>query len=134
MKRPTKGYSSQEVALFPTMLDFFEPSTSPSRITSSPSHSHEPLPSPEPSIEHSLAPSFEHSPDHTTAAPTQPSPTQPSPTTGAEHHFPTPYDSPFHVVHSHRSDEGSLKLNELTNLITKLSERIGVLEDDLRKT
>ncbi|GJW40212.1 hypothetical protein Tco_0066057, partial [Tanacetum coccineum] len=64
--------------------------------------------------------------------PTQPSPTQPS--TGAEHHFPTPYDSHLHVVRSHGSDEGSLKLNELTNLITKLSDRIGVLEDDLRKT
>ncbi|GJT39008.1 hypothetical protein Tco_0938873 [Tanacetum coccineum] len=98
--------------------------TSPSRITSSPSHSPEPSPSP--------APSFEHSPDHTTAAPTQPSPTQPS--TGAEHHFPTPHDSPLHAIHSHGSDEGSLKLNELTNLVTKLSERIGVLEDDLRKT
>ncbi|GJS19219.1 hypothetical protein Tco_0447851 [Tanacetum coccineum] len=137
MKRPTKGYSGQEVDLFPTMLDVSEPSTSPSRITSSPSHSHEPSPSPEPSIEHSPAPSFEHSPDHTTAAPTQPSPTQPSPTqpsTGAEHHFPTPHDSPLHVVHSHGSDEGSLKLNELTNLVTKLSERIGVLEDDLRNT
>ncbi|GJR68528.1 hypothetical protein Tco_0014593 [Tanacetum coccineum] len=137
MKRPTKGYSGQEVDLFPTMLDVSEPSTSPSRITSSPSHSHEPSPLPEPSIEHSPAPSFEHSPDHTTAAPTQPSPTQPSPTqpsTRAEHHFPTPHDSPLHVVHSHGSDEGSLKLNELTNLVTKLSERIGVLEDDLRKT
>ncbi|GJR67230.1 integrase, catalytic region, zinc finger, CCHC-type containing protein [Tanacetum coccineum] len=33
-----------------------------------------------------------------------------------------------------KSDEGSLKLNELTNLVTKLSERIGVLEDDLKKT
>ncbi|GKF63638.1 hypothetical protein Tco_0187086, partial [Tanacetum coccineum] len=30
--------------------------------------------------------------------------------------------------------EGSLKLNELTNLVTKLSDRIGVLEDDLKKT
>ncbi|GKC10433.1 hypothetical protein Tco_1007215 [Tanacetum coccineum] len=98
MKRPTKGYSGQEVALFPTMLDVTKPSTSPSRITSSP------LPSPEPS--------FVHSPDNTTAAATQPSPTQPSP--GAEHHFPTPHDSPLHVVHSHGSDEGSLKLNELT--------------------
>ncbi|GKF26676.1 hypothetical protein Tco_0082570, partial [Tanacetum coccineum] len=29
---------------------------------------------------------------------------------------------------------GSLKLIELTNLVTKLSERIGVLEDDLMKT
>ncbi|GJS09903.1 hypothetical protein Tco_0366699 [Tanacetum coccineum] len=86
--------------------DVYEPSTSPSRITSSPSHSPEPSPSSEPSIEHSPASSFEQSPDHTTAAPTQPSPTQPSPTqlsptqpsptqpsTGAEHHFPTPHDS-----------------------------------------
>ncbi|GKF77050.1 hypothetical protein Tco_0229520, partial [Tanacetum coccineum] len=32
------------------------------------------------------------------------------------------------------SDEGSLKLIELTNLVAKLSERIGVLEDDLKKT
>ncbi|GJS41441.1 putative ribonuclease H-like domain-containing protein [Tanacetum coccineum] len=101
MKRPTKGYSGQEVALFPSMLDVSEPSTSPSRITSSPSYSPEPSPSPEPS--------FEHSPDHTTAAasqpsPTQPLPTQPSPTqplTGAEHHFPIPHDLPLHVVHSY---------------------------------
>ncbi|GJY04665.1 retrovirus-related pol polyprotein from transposon TNT 1-94 [Tanacetum coccineum] len=126
MKRPTKGYSGQEVALFPTMLDVTEPSTSPSRITSSPS------PSPEPSTQ--------HSPDHTTAAPTQPSPTQPSltqptqPSPGAEHNFPTPHDLPLHAVYSHRSDEGSLKLNELTTLVTKLSDRIRVLEDDLRKT
>ncbi|GJX43718.1 hypothetical protein Tco_0260394 [Tanacetum coccineum] len=42
--------------------------------------------------------------------------------------------SPLHAVHSHGSDEGSLKLNELTNLVTKLSERIRVLEDDLKKT
>ncbi|GKE70927.1 hypothetical protein Tco_1528999 [Tanacetum coccineum] len=116
------------------MLDVTEPSTYPSRITSSPS--------PEPSPSYSPAPSFEHTPEHTTAAPTQPSPTQPSPTqpsptqpsTRAEHHFPTPHDSPLHAVHSHASDKGSLKLNDLTNLVTKLSERIGVLEDDLRKT
>ncbi|GJZ26654.1 hypothetical protein Tco_0570907 [Tanacetum coccineum] len=135
IKRPTKGYSGQEVDLFPTMLDVTEPSTSPSRITSSPSHSPEPSPSPEPLP--SPVPTFEHSPNHTTAAPTQPSPTQPSPTqpsTGAEHHFPIPHDSPLYVVHSHGSDEGSLKLNELTNLVTKLFEGIGVLEDDLRMT
>ncbi|GJR43089.1 hypothetical protein Tco_1311192 [Tanacetum coccineum] len=81
--------------------------------------------------------SYEHSPDHTTAAPTQPSPTQPSPTQpspGVKQHFPTPHDSPLHVVHSHGSDEGSLKLNELMNLVTKLSNRVVVLEDDLRKT
>ncbi|GJU37214.1 hypothetical protein Tco_1185568 [Tanacetum coccineum] len=85
------------------------------------SHSHEPL--------------IEHSPDHTTAAVSFPSltqPTQPSPR--AEQHIPTPHDSPLHAVHSHGSDEGSLKLNELTNLVTKLSDRVAVLEDDLRKT
>ncbi|GJT39214.1 putative ribonuclease H-like domain-containing protein [Tanacetum coccineum] len=130
MKRPTKGYSGQEVALFPTMLDVTEPSTSPSRITSSPSHSHEPSPSPEPS--YSPEASYEHSPDHTTTAPTQPPPTQPSP--GVEQYFPTPHDSPLHAVHSHGSDEGSLKLIELTNLVTKLSDKVAVLEDDLRKT
>ncbi|GKB52967.1 hypothetical protein Tco_0903720 [Tanacetum coccineum] len=121
MKRPTKGYSGQEVALFPTMLNVSEPFTSPSRITSSPS------PSPEPSTE--------HSPDHTTATVSFPSPTQPTqPSPKTEQHIPTPHELPLHAVHLHGSDEGSLKLIELTNLVTKLSERIGGLEDDLKKT
>ncbi|GJY78608.1 putative ribonuclease H-like domain-containing protein [Tanacetum coccineum] len=126
--------SRQEVALFPTMLDVTEPSTSPSRITSSPSHSPEPSPShsPEHSPTHSPSPAPSPTPEHITAAPTQPSPTQPSP--GAEHHLPTPNESPIHVVHSHGSDEGRLKLNELTDLVTKLFDRIGVLEDDLKTT
>ncbi|GJX99511.1 hypothetical protein Tco_0356530 [Tanacetum coccineum] len=128
MKRPTKAFSGQEVALFPTMLDVSEPS---------PSHSpeHSPEPSPSHSPEHSPAPS--PTPEHITAAPSQPSPTHPSPTQpspGAEHHLPTPNESPIHVVHSHGSDEGRLKLNELTDLVTKLFDRIGVLEDDLKKT
>ncbi|GJU60896.1 hypothetical protein Tco_1238662 [Tanacetum coccineum] len=143
IKRPTKGFLGQEVALFPTMVDVTEPSTSPLRITSSPSHSpeHSPSPthspSPDTSPSHSPEHSTQHSPDNTTAAASQPSPTQTSsthPSPGAEHHFSPPYDSPLHVVHSYGSDEGSLKLNELMNLVTKLSDRIGVLEDDLKKT
>ncbi|GJX51772.1 hypothetical protein Tco_0278617, partial [Tanacetum coccineum] len=143
MKRPTKGYSGQEVALFPSMLDVAAPSTSPSRITSSPSHSpeHSPSPTPSPSPE----PTPAHTPSPTQPSPTQPSPTQPSPTQpsptqpsptqpGTEHHLPTPHDSPLHAVHSHGSDEGSLKLQELMNLVTTLSDRIGVLEADLMKT
>ncbi|GKC69614.1 hypothetical protein Tco_1115497 [Tanacetum coccineum] len=111
------------------MLNVYEPSTSPSRITSSPSYS------PEPSPSHSPAPSLGHSLDHTTAAVSFPSPIQPTqPLPGTEQHIPTLHDSPLHVVHSYGSDEGSLKLIELTNLVTKLSERIGVLEDDLKKT
>ncbi|GJU69821.1 hypothetical protein Tco_1256080 [Tanacetum coccineum] len=111
--RLTKGYTGVEIELFPTMLTSPPPepsptpSSSPSRITSSPSLSSEPF----------TAPTFE-----------------PQPSPDAEYHVPTPNESPLHVVHSHRSDEGSLKLNELTNLVTKLSERIGVLEDDLKKT
>ncbi|GKA51143.1 hypothetical protein Tco_0744339, partial [Tanacetum coccineum] len=129
IKRHTKGYSGQEVNLFPTMLNVSEPSTSPLRITSPPSYT------PEPSPSHSHAPLIEHSPDHTTAAVSFPSPTQPTQSSpGAEQHIPTPHDSPLHAVHSHGSDEGSLKLIELTNLVTKLSKRIRVLEDDLKKT
>ncbi|GKB16184.1 hypothetical protein Tco_0850107 [Tanacetum coccineum] len=133
MKRQTKGYSGQEVALFPSMLDVTAPSTSPSRITSSPSHSPEHSSSPTPSPLPDPTPA--HTPTPTQPSPTQPSPTQPSPTQpGIEHHLPTPHDSPLHVVHSHRSDEGSLKLQELMNLVTTLYDRIGVLEADLMKT
>ncbi|GKA65167.1 hypothetical protein Tco_0764874, partial [Tanacetum coccineum] len=135
MKRPTKGFSGQEVALFPTMLAVPAPSTSPSRITSSPT----PSPSPEPTPAHTPSPT---QPSPTQPSPTQPSPTQPSPTQpspphpspDAEHQVPTPHDSPLHAVHSHGSDEGSLQLQELMNLVTTLSDRIGALEDDLMKT
>ncbi|GJR08304.1 ribonuclease H-like domain-containing protein, partial [Tanacetum coccineum] len=115
MKRITKGFSGQEVALFPNMLAVPTPSASPSNIISSP----EPTPT---------------QPSPTQPSP-QPSPIQPSPTQpGSEYHPPTPHDSPLHAVHSHGSDEGSLKLQELMNLITTLSDRIGVLEADLTKT
>ncbi|GJQ90598.1 hypothetical protein Tco_0001737 [Tanacetum coccineum] len=135
MKRPTKGFSGQEVALFPTMLAVPAPSTSPSKITSSPSPT--PSQSSEPTLAHTPSPT---QPSPTQPSPTQPSPTQPSPTQpspsqpGPEHQVPTPHDSPLHAVHSHGSDEGSLKLQELMNLVTTLSDRIGVLEADLVKT
>ncbi|GKE49031.1 hypothetical protein Tco_1480289, partial [Tanacetum coccineum] len=132
MKRPTKGFLGQEVALFPTMLDVPAPSTSPSKTTSLPSPT--PSPSPKPTPAHTPSPT---QPSPTQPSPTQPSPTQPSPphpSPDTEHHVPTPHDSPLHAVHSHGSDEGSLKLQELMNLVTTLSDRIGALEDDLLKT
>ncbi|GJZ62352.1 hypothetical protein Tco_0618489 [Tanacetum coccineum] len=136
MKRSTKGFLGQEVALFPTMLDDTEPTPSPSRITSLPSPT--PSPSPEPTPAYKPSPT---QPSPSQPLPTQPSPTQPSPTQQspphpsptAEHHVPTPHDSPLHAVYSHRSDEGSLKLQELMNLVTTLTDRIGALEDDLLK-
>ncbi|GKD00591.1 hypothetical protein Tco_1170865 [Tanacetum coccineum] len=81
----------------------------------------QPSPSPEPTPTQ---------PSPTQPSPTQPSPTQPSPTQlsptqpGTEYHPPIPHDSPLHAVHSHRSDESSLKLQDM----------IGVLEADLMKT
>ncbi|GJW86704.1 hypothetical protein Tco_0162044 [Tanacetum coccineum] len=111
MKRVTKGFSVQELALFPNMLDVHTPSVSPSNSISSP----------EPTL--------------TQPSPIQPSPTHLSPTQpGSDYHPPTPHDSRLHAVHSHGSDEGSLKLQELMNLINTLSDRIGVLEADLTKT
>ncbi|GJR29342.1 hypothetical protein Tco_1105574 [Tanacetum coccineum] len=107
MRRLTKGYTGVEIRLFPTMLTSPTPSSSPSRITSSPSLSSEP----------STEPTFE-----------------PQPSPDAEYHVPSPNELPLHAVHSYGSDEGSLKLIELMNLVTKLSERIGVLEDDLKST
>ncbi|GJY01021.1 putative reverse transcriptase domain-containing protein [Tanacetum coccineum] len=58
---------------------------------------------------------------------------EPQPSPDAEYHVLTPNESPLHAVHSHESDEGSLKQIELMTLVTKLFERIGVLEDDLKR-
>ncbi|GJT55540.1 hypothetical protein Tco_0990594, partial [Tanacetum coccineum] len=123
MKRITKGFSGQEVELFPNMLNAVE--SSPSRSTSSPS----PTPTSSPTPESTHAPPSPQPPTP------QPSPPQPSPThLGSDYHPPTPHDSPLHAVHSHGSDEGSLKLQELMTLVTILSDRVGVLEADLTKT
>ncbi|GJY83377.1 hypothetical protein Tco_0496753 [Tanacetum coccineum] len=107
MRRLTKGYTGVEIRLFPTMLTSPTPSSSLTRIASSPSLSSTP----------SIEPTFE-----------------PQPSPDAEYHVPSPNESPLHAVYSHGSDEDSLKLIELMNLVTKFSERIGVLEDDLKKT
>ncbi|GJU87960.1 hypothetical protein Tco_1300383 [Tanacetum coccineum] len=45
-----------------------------------------------------------------------------------------PYDSPLLRVHSLRSDEGSIKLNELMVLCTTLSKKVETLESDLKQT
>ncbi|GKG40931.1 hypothetical protein Tco_0470143, partial [Tanacetum coccineum] len=79
MRRLTKGYTGEEIRLFPTMLTSPTPESSPtpSKITSSPSLSSQP----------STEPTFQPSPD-------------------AEYHDPSPNKLPLHAVHSHGSDEG----------------------------
>ncbi|GKD40308.1 hypothetical protein Tco_1260515 [Tanacetum coccineum] len=87
------------------------PSTSPSRITSSPSLS-----------------SY-----HTTSStPT----TQPSIqiTHEAEETATMPHDSPLLGGHTPRSNEGRLKHDELIELVTKLSDMVMAVEEDLKQT
>ncbi|GJW99510.1 hypothetical protein Tco_0183424 [Tanacetum coccineum] len=129
--RPTKGYSGQEVALFPTMLDVTEPSTSPLRITSSPSPSPEPSPSHSPT--HSPSPAPSPTPEHITAAPTQPSPTQPSPTQpspGAEHHLPTPNESPIHAFSAFTKLNSKVKKLEAQIKIRKARRKARIFHLD----
>ncbi|GJW51422.1 hypothetical protein Tco_0092773 [Tanacetum coccineum] len=56
--------------------------------------------------------------------------------------FPTPNESPLHAVHSHRSAEGSLKLNELMTLVKKYRQKsrleqqensLGCASEDMKK-
>ncbi|GKA04026.1 hypothetical protein Tco_0676807 [Tanacetum coccineum] len=106
-QKVTRGYSGEDIPLFPSMIT--APDTSPSRITSSPSLS----------------------PHHTpvSAPSTSPPPiTENSPTT--QEPALTPYELPFQSVHSLRRDEGSVSLNELMDLVTQLSNKVRSLEND----
>ncbi|GJX56558.1 hypothetical protein Tco_0286455 [Tanacetum coccineum] len=89
------------------------PKSSPSRITSSPSLS------PQTHLSTSQPPS------------TSPS-IQPTPIT--EEAAPMPHESPLQSVHSLGCDEGSLSLNELTDLCTSLSKKVESLESELKQT
>ncbi|GJQ98452.1 hypothetical protein Tco_0009591 [Tanacetum coccineum] len=62
----------------------------------------------------------------------QPPNTQPTP--DAEEVVPMPHESPLHSVHSLGRDEGSLSLNELTDLCTSLSNKVQSLETELKET
>ncbi|GJW26025.1 hypothetical protein Tco_0039836 [Tanacetum coccineum] len=118
MKKVSKGYSGVITPLFDTMLvqpQAEEPSiqttpeTSLSKITSSPSLSS----------------------CHTSIS--APSTLQP-PITPTEEVAPMPNESPLYSVQSLGRDEGSMQQHELMDLVTKLTDRIGVLEKDLQQT
>ncbi|GJW80720.1 hypothetical protein Tco_0144695 [Tanacetum coccineum] len=111
IKRASKGYSRVEIPLFPTMLT--TPESSPSRITSSPS----------------LSPQTYSS---TSQPPSTPLSNQTTPVT--EEAAPMPHESPLQSVHLLGHDEGSLSLNELTDLCTLLSKKVESLESELKQT
>ncbi|GKA90859.1 hypothetical protein Tco_0812729 [Tanacetum coccineum] len=114
MRRTSKGYSRVAMPLFDTMLvqpQGEAPSTSPSRITSSPSLS-----------------------SHHITSSTPPTPPSIQITHEAEETTTKPYDSPLPGGHTPGSDEGRLKHDELMELITKLSGRVVAVEEDLKQT
>ncbi|GJV87255.1 hypothetical protein Tco_1531193 [Tanacetum coccineum] len=45
-----------------------------------------------------------------------------------------PHESPLYSIYSLGRDEGSMQQHELMDLVTKLTDRIGVLEKDLQQT
>ncbi|GKF28009.1 hypothetical protein Tco_0094351, partial [Tanacetum coccineum] len=119
MKRVTSGYSSNDIPLFSSMIT--APNTSPSRITSSPSLSPQHTPVSAPST----------SPPAITE--TSPPPiTETSPTT--EGPALIPHELPLQSVHSLGRDEGSVSLNELMDLVTQLTNKVGSLENELKNT
>ncbi|GJR84312.1 putative ribonuclease H-like domain-containing protein [Tanacetum coccineum] len=118
MKRVSKRYSGVITPLFDTMLvqpQGEEPSiqttlkTSPSKITSLPSLS-----------------------SHHTSIST-PSTSLP-PITPSEEAAPMPHESSLYSVHSLGCDKGSMQQHELMDLVSKLTDKIGVLEKDLQQT
>ncbi|GJW95992.1 hypothetical protein Tco_0177800 [Tanacetum coccineum] len=114
MRRASKGYSGVVTPLFDTMLvqpQGEAPSTSPSRITSSPSLSSHPITS----STLNTPPSFQT-------------------THEVEETATMPHDSPLPGGHTPRSDEGRLKHDELMELVTKLSDRVVAVEEDLKQT
>ncbi|GJX40051.1 hypothetical protein Tco_0255041 [Tanacetum coccineum] len=111
MKRVTRGYSGEDIPLFPSMI--IAPETSPSRITSSPSLS----------------------PQHTpvSAPSTSPPPiTETTPIT--KEPAPMSHESPLQSFQSLGRDEGSLSLHELTVLCISLSNKVTSLEAKLAQT
>ncbi|GKE22129.1 hypothetical protein Tco_1433641, partial [Tanacetum coccineum] len=111
MKRVTRGYSGEDIPLFPSMIT--TPEISPSRITS--------LPSLLPQHTHVSAPSTSRPPI-----------TETTPT--AEEPALMPHESPLQSVQSLGRDEGSLSLHELTILCTNLSNKVTSLEAELAQT
>ncbi|GJV78392.1 hypothetical protein Tco_1509976 [Tanacetum coccineum] len=153
MKRASRGYSGVDFPLFPTMIT--TPESSPSRITSSPSLSPQTYQSPQSSplrditrqdaeIPQSQFPTQTQVADEAAftsvdvdagGAATTDIGLEAGQGSGTMHKTPTrPHDSPLLRVHTLGSDEGSLQQNELMDLVTKLTDRVEVLENDLQQT
>ncbi|GJY72964.1 putative ribonuclease H-like domain-containing protein [Tanacetum coccineum] len=132
MKRASRGYSGVDFPLFPTMIT--TPESSLSRITSSPSLSPQTYQSPQSSPLRDITRQDADIPQFAGGAATTDIGLEASQGSGTMHKTPTrPHDLPLPRVHTLRSDEGSLQQNELMDLVTKLTDRVEVLENDMHK-
>ncbi|GJT06574.1 putative ribonuclease H-like domain-containing protein [Tanacetum coccineum] len=114
MRRASKGYSGVVTPLFDTMLvqpQGEAPSTSPLRITSSPSLS-----------------------SHHTTSNTPTTPPSIQITHEAEETATMPHDLHLLGGHTPGSDEGRLEHDELMELVTRLSDMVVAVEEDLKHT
>ncbi|GKB35341.1 hypothetical protein Tco_0880283 [Tanacetum coccineum] len=135
--------------LFPTMIT--TPELSPSRITSSPSLSPQTYQSPlrditrqDAEIPQSQFPTQTQVADKAAfisvdvdagGAATTDIGLKAGQGSGTMHKTPTrPHDLPLPLVHTLGSDEDSLQQNELMDLVTKLTDRVEVLENDMQQT
>ncbi|GJX22118.1 hypothetical protein Tco_0226563 [Tanacetum coccineum] len=160
MKRASKGYTGVDIPLFPTMLVqgpilHSEGSTVPveSHHTplGAPTTSQPPLSSPlrttlrqETEVPQPSSPSQTHDADEAAstkvdvrlggAATTVSSLDAGHGSGNIDKTLSMPYDSPLPGDHTPGSDEGRMQQNELMNLVTKLSNRVLVLETDLKET
>ncbi|GJZ32581.1 hypothetical protein Tco_0578017 [Tanacetum coccineum] len=127
MKRASKGYSRVDTPLFPTMIT--TPESSPSRITSLPSLSPQTHQSPQSS------PLRDISRQDAGGAATTDIGLDAGQGSGTIHKSPTRlHDAPLLRVNTPGSVEGSLQQHELMDLVTKLTDRVEVLENDLQQT
>ncbi|GJS90540.1 hypothetical protein Tco_0773176 [Tanacetum coccineum] len=129
MKMVSEGYSGVDFPLFPTMIT--TPKLSPSRITSSPSLSPQTYQSPQSSPLRDITRQDAKIPQSQFPTQTQVA----DEGSGTIHKTPTrPHDLPLLRVHTLRSDEGSLQQYELMDLVTKLTDRVEVLENVMQQT
>ncbi|GJY59389.1 hypothetical protein Tco_0459281 [Tanacetum coccineum] len=133
MQRTSKGYTGVDTPLFQTMLVQGQILQGEGSTILVESH-HTPIVAPSTSQPHH-SPTFRDFTKQETKGCTTVSGLEEGQGNGNIHKTPTmPHDSPLLRVHTLGSDEGRMQPNELMELVTKLSDRVAVLENDLKQT
>ncbi|GJS39122.1 hypothetical protein Tco_0564165 [Tanacetum coccineum] len=136
MKRASKGYTGVDTPLFQTMLVQGQILQGEGSTIPVESH-HTPISAPSTSQPPTLPPSMQttHVAEEAATMPhDSPLLRQDRAVETYIRPLPSPHDSPLLRVHTLGSDESRMQPNELMELVTKLSDRVTVLENDLKQT